>query len=200
MPPGRSACKNDFIVAETLALRIKRPYASVAEYLEAEYWTMDTKTMVLVGQEELPKDTTVRFEIVLESGDKPIRAEATVQKLVAARGSRPAGLKVRLRRIGAATKAIIDQALAIKTEKRSLPPPPPSQRKKTPPPAPSQRKKSAAPPPAEEPLPPPASERSGVRHRKVVQPPADRDELLARLRARTLVKTAAVPADDDTGS
>jgi hypothetical protein len=126
--------------------------------------------------------------------------------VVAARGSRPGGLKVRLRRIGAATKAVIDQALAIKAERRSLPPPPPSKRAKTktpvpptsdalPPPA-----SDVLPPPASDALPPPASERSGVRHRKVVQPPADRDELLARLRERTLAKAAPPSnADNETG-
>ncbi len=178
-------------MAGTITLRIKRPYECVEDYLAAEYWTMDKKTMVLVDQAELPKDAVVRFEVVLSSGDKPIRAEATVIKVVAPRGSRPGGLKVRLRRIGAATKAVIDQALAVKAERRSLPPPPPSERNAA---------AKAAQAAKAEPLSPPASERSGVRHRKIVQPPADRDELLARLRARTVAKAAAPPAaDNETG-
>ncbi len=100
-----------------MTLRLARPYHSVDEYLAAEGWSITAKGMVLVGEPELETGTTVRFEIVLASGEKPIRAEGRVIGYVAARGQRPGGVKVRFNRLGAASKSFIDQVLATRGKK-----------------------------------------------------------------------------------
>lgn len=161
-------------MGEPIPLRVVRPYSSVEEYLQAEAWTMDAKTVLLIGQDELAPGTMVRFEIVIDTGEKTIRAEGVVQKFVAARGPRPGGLRVRLKRIGAATKALIDRATEIRTTQKSLPPPPPSTRLDAP----------SDPVSVEAPL-TEGPERSGVRHSVApVEAPPNREELLSRLRER----------------
>ena len=101
-------------MTEPLAIRINRPYADIDAFIAAESWTVDTRYVVLIDQDEIPKNTLVRFEIVLENGVKAIRAEARVSGPIAATEERPAGLRVRLKRIGAATKKVIDRAVEYK--------------------------------------------------------------------------------------
>jgi hypothetical protein len=57
----------------------------------------------------------VLFDIALGDGQKPIRAEGRVINMVAATPERPGGLKVRFKRFGAATKAFIERAVKSKT-------------------------------------------------------------------------------------
>lgn len=162
-------------MSEPASLRLVRPYATVDEYLDAEAWTIDGKSMVLIGRDELEPGAVVRFEIVLDSGEKPIRAEAVVHKIVAARGARPGGARVKFRRMGAATKAMIDRATELRKTQKSLPPPPPPASE----PEPVSVESSVGPRGAEPPEP------SGVRHViRAVEPPGNRDELLGRLRKR----------------
>lgn len=222
-------------MSDPIKLRVHRPYGSVDELLAAEAWTMDAKSVVLIDQDELPAGTVVRFEIVLDGGEKPIRAEGVVHKAVAPRGKRPGGLKIRLKRIGAAAKATIDRAIAIRKSRNSLAP---KRSKRPPPDAPPPEPATDAALPAEAPAAvdepseaqsapapeattapadgeaaadaapianqAPSSERSGVRHRRIVPPPADRDALLQRLRTRSsrLAKApGAIPDEsrEDTG-
>jgi hypothetical protein len=111
-------------VTDPVVLRVHRPYANEDDYLEAEAWTIDDKAVMLIDQPALPKDTVVRFEIVLDDGTRPIRAEGKAHKVVAADGNRPGGLRVRFRRFDAATKRFIDRVLeARRKERRSRRPP-----------------------------------------------------------------------------
>jgi len=88
-----------------------RPYASEEEYLAHERFSIEAKSMLLIDQPALPLDTAVVFDVTLDSGQKPIRAEAKVVGYVEPEGDRPGGLRVRFRRFGAATKAFIDRAV-----------------------------------------------------------------------------------------
>jgi hypothetical protein len=99
-------------VASPVVLHLIRPYANADEYLEQEAWSIDTRSMVLVGQPELPADTDIVFDVTLGDGSKPIRAEAKVVGLVAAAEGRPAGLRVRFRRYGSATRAFVERAVS----------------------------------------------------------------------------------------
>jgi hypothetical protein len=67
--------------------------------------------MLLIDQPPLPFDTAVVFDVTLENGQKPIRAEGRVVGHLEPDGDRPGGLRVRFRRFGAATKAFIDRAV-----------------------------------------------------------------------------------------
>lgn len=97
-----------------VVVHIVRPYATEQEYLAAEAWSIDARSMLLLDAETLPVDTAVLFDIALSDGHKPIRAEGRVVAEVAPDGSRPGGLRVKFKRFGAATKAFIERAVAAK--------------------------------------------------------------------------------------
>jgi hypothetical protein len=148
---------------------LTRPYANADEYLSREAWTIDTRSMVLVGQTELPTETDIVFDVTLADGSKPIRAEARVVGLVAPAEGRPGGLRVRFKRYGAATRAFVERAVSsrwsdnqaqgadapaahpargsVRPPPASVPPPPGSLR----PPASVRPGPSATPPPSARP-------------------------------------------------
>jgi hypothetical protein len=99
-----------------VVVHVVRPYESELEYLAAEAWTIDARSMLLIDAEALPADTAVLFDVALSGGQKPIRAEGRVVAAVAPRGGRPGGLKVRFKRFGAATKAFIERAVKAQSE------------------------------------------------------------------------------------
>jgi len=99
-----------------VVVHVVRPYSTEQEYLAAEAWTIDARSMLLIDAEELPLDTAVLFDIALSDGQKPIRAEGRVTSLVAAQGDQPGGLRVRFKRFGAATKAFIERAVKAKAD------------------------------------------------------------------------------------
>lgn len=94
-----------------VVVHVVRPYASEQEYLAAEAWSIDARGMLLIDAEPLAPDTAVLFDVALDGGQKPIRAEGRVVKVVAPANGRPGGLKVRFKRFGSATKAFIERAV-----------------------------------------------------------------------------------------
>ncbi|HEX3774933.1 MAG TPA: hypothetical protein VHV51_10745 [Polyangiaceae bacterium] len=197
-------------LSSTTVIHVLRPYASEEEYLAHEHSSIDSKTMLLIDQPPLPLDTAVVFDIQLANGQKPIRAEAKVVGHVAAGGTEPSGLRVRFKRFGAATKAFIDRAVALSVAARgslpSLPEAPASHA------APSlvprvTRDPDLATTPAVISVKPRATpeprEPSGI-HRRPVAPvaaPANREELLERLRARgrNAARASAANPGEQTG-
>ena len=175
-------------MSSPVVIHVVRPYADEEEYLARESESIDAKSMVLIDQPALPFDTAVVFDIQLGNGNKPIRAEAKVMGPVAASSTAPGGLRVRFKRFGAATKAFIDRAVAL----RGAPAPAPAPEAARPAPAALEAVPTSEPEPISAPLASPieaAAERgesSGV-HRRPVIPvgaPANREELLQRLRVR----------------
>ena len=109
-----------------VVVHIVRPYSSEQEYLNAEAWSIGQRAMLLIDAETLPSDTAVLFDIALSDGQKPIRAEGRVVGVVGPSDGRPGGLKVRFKRFGAATKAFIERAVNAgrvngEPERRSAP-------------------------------------------------------------------------------
>jgi len=100
-----------FVLSSPIVIHMYRPYASEEEYIEHERFSIEAKSMLLIDQPALPLDTAIVFDVTLENGQKPIRAEAKVVGYVEPEGNRPGGLRVRFRRFGAATKAFIDRAV-----------------------------------------------------------------------------------------
>ncbi len=98
-----------------IVVHVVRPYASEQEYLNAEAWSIDARTMLLIDAEVLAPDTAVLFDVALTDGQKPIRAEGRVVGTTPAQHGRPGGLKVRFKRFGAATKAFIERAVKFKS-------------------------------------------------------------------------------------
>jgi hypothetical protein len=184
-----------------VVVHVLRPYASEQEYLRAEAWSIDARSMILIDTEALPPDTAVLFDIALSDGHKPIRAEGRVVGAAAAQGERPGGLKVRFKRFGAATKAFIERA--VKAKSVGGEPEHPSQPDAEKPSTPDAERPSlvevervsmpelrASMTDLEAVLAPPTAATpelvSGVQERKPgpVAAPANREELLARLRQR----------------
>ncbi|HYP98752.1 MAG TPA: hypothetical protein VER96_08765 [Polyangiaceae bacterium] len=98
-------------MSSPIVIHMHRPYASEEEYLAHERFSIEAKSMLLIDQPALPLDTAVVFDVALDNGQKPIRAEAKVVGYLEPEGDRPGGLRVRFRRFGAATKAFIDRAV-----------------------------------------------------------------------------------------
>ena len=102
-------------------VRVVRPFQNEAEFLAAEAWTIDDKSVLLIEQPELAKKSLVRFEVTLESGATLLRAEAKVLRYEPPREDRPGGLRVKLKRYNASTKALIMRALeARKLQARAV--------------------------------------------------------------------------------
>jgi hypothetical protein len=100
-------------LSNPVVLHLTRPYANVEEYLAAEAWTLDTRSMLLIDEPELPIDTMLTFAVTLADGSRPIKAEARVAGTVAPSDGKPGGLRVRFKRYGAPTKAFIERAMAL---------------------------------------------------------------------------------------
>ena len=156
-----------------VVVHVVRPYSSEQDYLAAEAWTIDARTMLLVDAEELPADTAVLFDVALADGQKPIRAEGRVVGPIAASAGRPGGLKVRFKRFGAATKAFIERAVKLKSA--SAEPARPSQ------------------PEAERPSTPEAESPSGVQNERPSSAEPDRASLPELRASMTELETLAVP-------
>lgn len=174
-----------------IVVHVVRPYTTEQEYLNAEAWSIDQRSMLLIDVEPLPPDSALLFDVALSDGHKPIRAEGRVVGSVAANGERPGGLKVRFKRFGAATKAFIERAvqaksspvagsspIAAETDRASMPEVRLSMT----------NLEAFSPAPPAVALAAPSSERepSGIRQRVPgpVAAPANREELLQRLRQR----------------
>jgi len=98
-------------LSSPIVIHMHRPYASEEEYIAHERFSIEPKSMLLIDQPPLPLDTSVVFDVTLDNGQKPIRAEAKVVGYVEPEGDRPGGLRVRFRRFGSATKAFIERAV-----------------------------------------------------------------------------------------
>lgn len=149
-----------------IVIHVLRPYASEDEFLARESFSISAKSMLLIEQSPLPAETAIVFDVSLANGQKLIRAEGKVIEHVAREGDRPAGLRVRFKRFGAATKAFIDRAVARNSA--------PSVR-------PDRVSTESLPFVSSE-----AAEASGAYIKTATAPtvPADREALLARLRRR----------------
>ncbi|HEY6561858.1 MAG TPA: hypothetical protein VI072_31535 [Polyangiaceae bacterium] len=101
-------------MSEPVILRVVRPYASEDEFLAGDLWTIDSKAALLIGVAPLDPGTLVRFDVVLSTGERVIRAEGKVLKYVDATPARPGGLRVRFTRFGGSTKAFIDRAVQLR--------------------------------------------------------------------------------------
>jgi hypothetical protein len=168
-------------------LRVVRPYASEAELLAAEGWTVNMQRVVLIGERPLKRGTVVRVELALSNGEKILRAEGKVAGVSKSAGDLPKGLEVRLKRYGASTRAFLERAARAADELPSLPEIDSS------PTVTLEREIDSSPAASGEAL--PESDRSGV-HVRIVEAPADRDALLERLRERARLIASARLRDE----
>jgi len=104
-------------MTSALSLHVVRPYLNEEEFLEAEAWTVNSRSLLLVGVESHPEGTIARVELSLSSGKSLIVAEGSVVKHLAATSARPAGLVVRFRRMSAASSDFVKRAVGFSAER-----------------------------------------------------------------------------------
>jgi hypothetical protein len=170
-------------------IRITRPYGSENEFIDGDFGWVGRTTLVLPGGPARAAGELVRFEVVLTTGAAVLRGEGHVVAHHKPGGSRPAGLEVRYTRVDARSKIMLDRVRERRTAASPNGP------------ASMPGASAASPVAASHELPvlkapaEPASERSGVHLTKAaarrVAPPANRDEILERLRARAKELAAA---------
>lgn len=183
-------------------LHVARPFATESEYLAAEAWTIEARGMLLFTDAVLEPNSIIVFDLTLEGGARPIRAEVRVGPRFAATEEHASGVRVFFRRFGSQTKAFIDRALAAREQQLAgadapslVPEPAAADTRVT-------EAEAAAPAVAlaeQTNIAPRALERSsqtrsarepsGIHRRPPtsILPPPNREELLSRLRARAKV-------------
>jgi hypothetical protein len=95
-------------------LRIQRPYASLDEYLEGDFWTVERKDMFLIGAPSFDQGVAVKFTIELADGTPAVTGEGRVVEYMAPSEEFPGGLKVRFRQLDADAKAVLRRALELR--------------------------------------------------------------------------------------
>jgi len=99
-------------MTELVVLRVERPYATEAQFLQSEDWTITKKGVFFVGAPPYPEGTVVRCELVLASGIQLLVAEGVVSRHVAQTAERPEGLVVRFRRMTPASTQFVNRVLS----------------------------------------------------------------------------------------
>ncbi|HVW24011.1 MAG TPA: hypothetical protein VHC69_01505 [Polyangiaceae bacterium] len=95
-------------------LHIQRPYATLEEYLEGDFWTVDRKEMFLIGAPSFDVGVAVKFTIELDDGTAVVTGEGRVVEYTAPSDEYPGGLKVRFRQLDAEAKAVLKRALELR--------------------------------------------------------------------------------------
>src|SRR5882672_9125848 len=95
-------------------LHIRRPYDSLDEYLEGDFWTVERKDMFLIGASHIEIGVAVKFTIELSDGTPVVTGEGRVVEHTAPSDEFPGGLKVRFRQLDAESKAVLRRALEVR--------------------------------------------------------------------------------------
>ncbi|HEX9295488.1 MAG TPA: hypothetical protein VF881_06620 [Polyangiaceae bacterium] len=177
-------------------LRITRPYSSEAEFVDGDFAWIGRTTIVLPDVEARTAGELVRFEIILRQGAPVFRGEGHVVGYHASESGRPPGLEIRFTRIDARSKLIVDK---VRDRRAALPrqnvaiavaaDPGAAESKAEPAVVSAEVQplvlKLSLDAPSERTSPP---QKGGPRK---IAPPANRDEILERLRARAKQLAAA---------
>jgi hypothetical protein len=97
-----------------VAIRITRPYATEAEFLEREFDTLTHTSVVLLGAQARPQGVVLRFEIVLKNGESILRGEGRVVAFKERAYAGEPGLSLRFTRLDSRSKNLVDRASALR--------------------------------------------------------------------------------------
>jgi hypothetical protein len=97
-----------------VAIRITRPYATEAEFLEREFDTLTHTSVILLGAQSRPPGVVLRFEIVLKSGESLLRGEGRVVGYKEKAYAGEPGLSLRFTRLDSRSKTLVDRASALR--------------------------------------------------------------------------------------
>ncbi|MBL8714477.1 MAG: hypothetical protein JNL79_00665 [Myxococcales bacterium] len=128
-----------------VAVRVVRPFADEQSLLDAEVGAFSRTGIVLIGAPSRPNGVVLRFEVCLRDGTAVMRGEGRVVGYRAPTAQEEGALMLRFTRLDVKSKSLLDRAVALREERRSLPPPPPKE--------PARAESEEAPPPS---LPPPS--------------------------------------------
>jgi hypothetical protein len=128
-----------------VAVRIVRPFRDIDGLLAAEANVFTRTGIVLIGAPSKPSGVVLRFELCLQDGTAVMRGEGRVVGYRAPSSDEDGALMLRFTRLDVKSKELLDRAVTMREERRSLAPP--SQRPATAPPRPpSVAPQSVAPP------------------------------------------------------
>jgi hypothetical protein len=120
-----------------VAVRVVRPYDTVEDLLAVESNGFTRTGVVLVGAPSRPQGVVLRFEICLRDGTAIMRGEGRVVGHRPQSSSDEGALMLRFTRLDVKSKELLDKAVALREERRSLiPAAPPKMPSAKPPPAP----------------------------------------------------------------
>jgi hypothetical protein len=91
-----------------------RPYATLAEFLAEERDTLSRTAVTLIGAPSRPRGVIIRFEVTLNDGAPILRGEGRVLGYQAADDRGPSALTLRFTRLDAKSKAVVDEAAALR--------------------------------------------------------------------------------------
>jgi len=175
-------------------LRISRPYTSEADFVDGDFAWIGRTTIVLPEAGARTTGELVRFEIMLSNGAPVFRGEGHVVAHHPPGSGRPPGLEIRFTRIDSRSKLIIDKVRERRAAhaRQNAAPLEPSSIGAVEPNAEGALAAAEAQPVVlklpEAASPRSVSARAGVRK---IAAPANRDEILERLRARAKQLAAA---------
>jgi hypothetical protein len=106
-------------MADPLVIIVERPYVSEEEFLDAEAWTITSRSMLLVDAGPVPEGTALHCELRLGNGETLIVAEGIAVKHLTATPTRPAGLVMRYRRMSATSSEFMKRAVERAAGSRS---------------------------------------------------------------------------------
>jgi hypothetical protein len=112
-----------------VGIRIQRPYDTDEEFIRGDGLAIGRLGMILIGAPKRPPGITIRFEVVLRSGDAVFRGEGrVVAHRVHANGRE--GLEIRFTRLDSRSKGLVEQVLTLRRTGALAPAsmPPPSMR------------------------------------------------------------------------
>jgi hypothetical protein len=181
-----------------IAMRIVRPYGSEAELLDHEASAFTRTGVVLIGAPSRPNGVVLRFEIALKDGSSLMRGEGRVVGYRPPMSNEEGALMLRFTRLDVKSKTLLDRAVAIREERRSLAPPPPARSAH----APASSPKTAVAPPAHahvEPSPHPTEVSAHVASASASPPPISHSARPPLPSAAPVARrsTPAIPIPDD---
>jgi uncharacterized protein (TIGR02266 family) len=95
-------------------LRIRLPFATEAEFIERYGLHVSRSTLFIATRSPKPVETVLTFELVLSDNSRLMRGEGQVQKLTEDTQQGRSGMLLRLTRVDAKTKELIDRILALR--------------------------------------------------------------------------------------
>ncbi|MEO7094509.1 MAG: hypothetical protein ABI175_14735 [Polyangiales bacterium] len=106
-----------------VALRVVRPFATEGELLDAEASAFTRTGVVLIGAASRPNGVVLRFELTLRDGTAIMRGEGRVVGYRPPAANDEGALMLRFTRLDVKSKSLLDRAVSIREERRSLVPP-----------------------------------------------------------------------------